>query len=77
MNCPTCNERGYIGKTRRAPDNQTFRRYKCVAGHKWKTLEQIELVYTTAGEAELKAERARAMGANWRVKKEENNAANR
>jgi transcriptional regulator NrdR family protein len=45
MNCPICGIRGGIKDTRQLPDSAVMRRYKCDAGHKWQTLEQIELVY--------------------------------
>ena len=43
MNCPICELKGKVMETRNA-----MRRYRCKAGHKWKTLETIELVYDNA-----------------------------
>lgn len=44
MNCPTCSVKG-AGKDSRQTEEGTMRRYACAAGHKWKTLESLELVY--------------------------------
>ena len=44
MNCPTCSIKGKLKNTRRIGE-ETVRWYGCEAGHKWRTLEQLELVY--------------------------------
>ena len=49
MKCPTCGIKGVLIETRKAPDNQTMRRYWCTSLHKWKTLEVLDIIYTDEG----------------------------
>jgi transcriptional regulator NrdR family protein len=44
MNCPVCSAKGAVKDSRPTAEG-TMRRYKCDAGHKWQTLEHLELVY--------------------------------
>jgi transcriptional regulator NrdR family protein len=61
MNCPICDAKGCISDSRRAPDNQTMRRYRCVAGHKWKTLEVLDMVYDKERIKAMRVEQAKKM----------------
>jgi hypothetical protein len=59
--CPVCGIKGKLQETRRL--EETMRRYHCGAGHKWKTLEKLEMVYDSKYVANMRAENGRRMAA--------------
>ena len=65
MNCPTCELKGKVMETR-----GDMRRYRCQAGHKWKTLETLELVYDDAYVKARQVEAGQRIGAVQREIKE-------
>ena len=50
-------------ETRPVDGDQTMRRYWCIAGHKWKTLEVLDVVYTDDGIHANRIENCRKMRA--------------
>lgn len=55
MKCPTCDLKGVVHETRPREEG-VMRRYRCAAGHKWKTIEQLDLVYDESYVKELQVE---------------------
>ena len=41
MDCPKCDAKAHCRDTRRRKDHTTVRRYACVNGHRWSTLEVV------------------------------------
>ena len=62
MNCPTCNVKGAV-KDSRQTEEGTMRRYACAAGHKWRTLEALELVYDESYVHSLRVETGQRLAA--------------
>lgn len=65
MKCPICELKGKVMETRNA-----MRRYRCQAGHKWKTLETLKLVYDDAYVKAQQVEAGKRIGAVQREIKE-------
>ena len=62
MNCPTCNAKGRTTDSRPTAEG-TMRRYTCVAGHKWRTLEQLEIVYDASYVHSMRVETGKRLAA--------------
>ena len=43
MRCPDCGRRGLVLETRQRPDGTARRRYECSQGHRFTSLERINV----------------------------------